>query len=484
MKKLLVFLFLLALTLPGCAAPAASQPGTTQPQTQTAPQTTQPQEKDVWEWMQELAPHYDFSKEPYLLSAYQLAHIPKGRSFGESIEYLGTPVRAQRTAQGLILTYKTYWPRDFETARFIFTPNPQGELVLSQMENVLPIRNDLTREDFADVTVDKTTVLELFNKVGMYHSTQGSGNIYYLYYLTTGERVAFKFASQSGATGQVIRYMDFWPVIDQEDFYSSPIQLFKDDTHSYKDLKQVQTTCPEAENGAHDHLVPVYFRLYQPNTPQSYYASVMEQAKYLPWLAPADTVNCCELAKANGKTEYFVPLDTFRAYPDFSAAGHSNGQWIRVKISEEFSFKDFERQVFFMAEKGLPLPEDLSRLEGVTEGRREILWEDKVFIYQDGKLKWIVFQRENGLIALEYSDAPAILQSAKAALEKIQNGTADENTYVSEAALYLMSSQWHQTDPNWGRSAWQGEAGGEPVTLEQYLLSCLDGLSLGPILYK
>ena len=204
-----------------------------------------------------------------------------------------------------------------------------------------------------------------------------------------------------------------------------------------------------------------------------------------PWLLPADMNDCCILKEEGARISYILPDVLDEKAREFRVCGQWQGLELTVyKVAKDSEHYAFDRQIFSLAEKGLPLPENLSRLEEETKGRREILWEDKVFVYENGILKGIVFQREDGLVAIEYSDAPAILQVAQEAVEKIQNKTAYREQYVSEPALYLLSTQWHKPDPNWGRPVWQEETGGEPVTLEQHLLSCLDGLSLGPVLYN
>ena len=208
MKKLTLLLLLLALVLPGCAAPAASQPGTTQPQTQTAPQTTQPQEKDVWEWMKELAPDYDFTQEPKLVGDIRQEPSPIGLELGAVLQKLGTPTEARCTEDRLVVTFLTLDPRPHPV--IYFSRNEAGKMVVTKMENLYFQKSGLTREDFQAFQPNETTFEEVIKVVGVYHEIKGFGNhTYPVYYLKDGGSVELHF------TDAILERIEFYPPASQ-----------------------------------------------------------------------------------------------------------------------------------------------------------------------------------------------------------------------------------------------------------------------------
>ena len=196
MKKLLVFLFLLALTLPGCAAPAASQPGTTQPQTQTAPQTTQPQEKNAWEWMKELAPDYDFTQLPKWIHVQWKEESWVGLELGEILQRCGTPIEARDTKDGLALTFDVTENEPLPVIHF--SQNEAGKMVVTQTENLYFRKSGLTQEDFEAFQLNETTLVEVLETVGSCHFciyTKNGDVGGYRYYLEEGGSVALRFGN-------------------------------------------------------------------------------------------------------------------------------------------------------------------------------------------------------------------------------------------------------------------------------------------------
>ena len=212
MKKITVLLLLLALVLPGCAAPAASQPGITQPQTQTAPQTTQSQEKDAWEWMKELAPDYDFTQEAkkWTYVAWK-EPSPVGLELEAILQKFGTPIEARCSKDRLVIAFNAGVNDPLPVV--YFSQNELGKMVVTKTENLYFQKSGLTREDFEAFQLNETTYMEVIKAVGVFHEIKIYGNHpRNVYYLEDGGSVELYHRNDADDT---LESMTFYPPASQ-----------------------------------------------------------------------------------------------------------------------------------------------------------------------------------------------------------------------------------------------------------------------------